>query len=442
MRGDAAMTASAPAPSALRITAPTLPGFSTASITTTSGSGGSWRPARSVDGIRTTATTPSDRSPNAGPRAPLVDANERDPRLAMPSRTARASGPASRPSQTIRLFDRCPCSHGAAKLADAVDERADLFDRARVDLGALERAFTRGLAALVSSAAAGNDIAVMMARPQIERRPQARGAGRRGRRARGHRFRRGRAGAAAQTPEDCRADTGRAPVCGRSRERSHRARGSSGIHRGGPPGRPRGARRGRRSRGRTWAGRGSRRRSGDRVELRARRRRERHRRSSGPVDPPRPDSSALRRAQATAGRAASTWVTAVPDGGEAEREQARVGEEVEDGTGALVEQPGRASRRAPERHRPGRRPWSEARGSPRRDGSSTARQRRRGPTSHDLARSGGPRPATLRLAARAERTRVRSIDDTWAESLEPRAAAGVDPARSRTPRSRRPRCGA
>ena len=39
VRGDAAMTASRPAPSALRRTAPTLPGFSTPSTTTMSGVG-------------------------------------------------------------------------------------------------------------------------------------------------------------------------------------------------------------------------------------------------------------------------------------------------------------------------------------------------------------------------------------------------------------------
>ena len=40
MRGEAAITASAPAPSALRRTAPRLPGFSTPSMTTSSGSPG------------------------------------------------------------------------------------------------------------------------------------------------------------------------------------------------------------------------------------------------------------------------------------------------------------------------------------------------------------------------------------------------------------------
>ena len=61
------MTASAPAPSALRRTAPRLPGFSTPSMTTTSASGGSAGSSRSrsVGGMRATATRPSARSPNA-----------------------------------------------------------------------------------------------------------------------------------------------------------------------------------------------------------------------------------------------------------------------------------------------------------------------------------------------------------------------------------------
>ena len=64
VRGSAAMTASAPAPSALRSTAPRLPGFSTPSTTTTSGSAGSATGRRArCPGCATTATTPSARSP-------------------------------------------------------------------------------------------------------------------------------------------------------------------------------------------------------------------------------------------------------------------------------------------------------------------------------------------------------------------------------------------
>ena len=72
VRGDAAITASAPAPSALRRTAPTLPGFSTRSRTTMRGSDGRCcsRSARAVDGIRATATSPSARSPKASLSGP------------------------------------------------------------------------------------------------------------------------------------------------------------------------------------------------------------------------------------------------------------------------------------------------------------------------------------------------------------------------------------
>ena len=65
VRGEAATTASTPAPSALRSAAPRFPGFSTASRTRTSGSAGRTRSASSNEGTRTTARTPSARSPNA-----------------------------------------------------------------------------------------------------------------------------------------------------------------------------------------------------------------------------------------------------------------------------------------------------------------------------------------------------------------------------------------
>ena len=125
VRGDAAMTASAPAPSALRITAPTLPGFSTASITTTSGSGGSSRPARSSDGIRATATTPSERSPNARISSdPLVDVDQRDrvPSRCRPGRPEHPAPPAVA-SQTYASSIADAGIDRAAKLATPVDER-------------------------------------------------------------------------------------------------------------------------------------------------------------------------------------------------------------------------------------------------------------------------------------------------------------------------------
>ena len=85
---------------------------------------------------------------------------------------------------------------------------------------------------------------------------------------------------------------------------------------------------GRRRRGRSSAGRGRCRRSGGRAAPPARRTPSRRRRSSGSAGPRDPDSSALRRAQATAGRDPSTWVTARPGRGADERHRAGVGEEV------------------------------------------------------------------------------------------------------------------
>ena len=64
--GSAAIRPLAPAPSAVRRIAPRLPGFSTPSTTTTSGTPGVKRnDSRSVEPVRTIATIPSDRSPNA-----------------------------------------------------------------------------------------------------------------------------------------------------------------------------------------------------------------------------------------------------------------------------------------------------------------------------------------------------------------------------------------
>ena len=59
------MRAETPAPSALRRTAPTLPGFSTPSSTATSGSAGSAISSSVRCGISATPSTPSARRPNA-----------------------------------------------------------------------------------------------------------------------------------------------------------------------------------------------------------------------------------------------------------------------------------------------------------------------------------------------------------------------------------------
>ena len=63
--GSAAITASTPAPSAERSSAPRFPGFSTCSMTAMSGRSGSRAAteARSVGGVSKTATMPSSRSP-------------------------------------------------------------------------------------------------------------------------------------------------------------------------------------------------------------------------------------------------------------------------------------------------------------------------------------------------------------------------------------------
>ena len=66
VRGSAAITASAPAPSAVRSTAPRLPGFSTPSTTTTSGVVRQDEIGRAPGcGRPTIATIPSERSPKA-----------------------------------------------------------------------------------------------------------------------------------------------------------------------------------------------------------------------------------------------------------------------------------------------------------------------------------------------------------------------------------------
>ena len=65
VRGSASTTASNPAASALRSTAPTLPGFSTSSKMAISGFSGSFSAASVGRGISATASTPSERLPKA-----------------------------------------------------------------------------------------------------------------------------------------------------------------------------------------------------------------------------------------------------------------------------------------------------------------------------------------------------------------------------------------
>ncbi len=111
VRGEAAMTASTPAPSAVRRTAPALPGFSTASTTITSGSSGSVRSSSRRRGARMTASRPSARSPNAIlPKAASVVVVTGMPAAARASRAARASSPARRGSWTNASTTSTPAS--------------------------------------------------------------------------------------------------------------------------------------------------------------------------------------------------------------------------------------------------------------------------------------------------------------------------------------------
>ena len=95
--GSATMTASTPAPSAERMTAPRLPGFSNASSTATSGSGGSRDPTASndVSGVLATASSPSLRSPNPiRPMSSAVTSTTAAPVAVAPANASRASVPA------------------------------------------------------------------------------------------------------------------------------------------------------------------------------------------------------------------------------------------------------------------------------------------------------------------------------------------------------------
>ena len=105
------MSASAPAPSALRSTAPTFPGFSTPSTTITSGSSGRVRSASRRLGARTTATRPSARSPKASfANAVSVVVVTGTRAAASRSSAARASSPASNGSQTNASTTSTPAS--------------------------------------------------------------------------------------------------------------------------------------------------------------------------------------------------------------------------------------------------------------------------------------------------------------------------------------------
>ena len=123
VRGEAAITASAPAPSAERRIAPRLPGFSTASTTTTMGDAGS-------------ASSPSSRSGHPNDRhEALGSLPERQPgedglvgRLHRrgpepePIERGASVGPGQQRLAHEGLDDRHPGVQGAPQLARAVDE--------------------------------------------------------------------------------------------------------------------------------------------------------------------------------------------------------------------------------------------------------------------------------------------------------------------------------
>ena len=148
VRASAAITASAPAPSAVRRIAPRLPGFSTASTTTTSGSAGRSAISASsdVDGERTIATTPSDRSPNAS--FPMTASEtEVNPVVAASRPTAsRASSDRTSSSQTNASATSTPwsrarsSSRGPSTIVRPVDSRSR---RSRSRTAALTRGFVR-----------------------------------------------------------------------------------------------------------------------------------------------------------------------------------------------------------------------------------------------------------------------------------------------------------
>ena len=119
------MTASTPAPSALRSTAPMLPGFSTASMTTISGSAGRAQVSRAPrDGARTTATSPSARSPNAtlAKAASVVVVTRHAARLERVERRPRVLAGQQRLAHE-RLDDLDARFERPAQLARPVDER-------------------------------------------------------------------------------------------------------------------------------------------------------------------------------------------------------------------------------------------------------------------------------------------------------------------------------
>ena len=119
VRGEAAMTASAPAPSALRSTAPRLPGFSTPSRTTTSGSAGRTSDSSAERGRaddRRRAPRPGRRRRAWRRRGLVRDVDRgRCPRAAGRARPARPGRPAAARRRTPRRPRRRHRAPGAAR---------------------------------------------------------------------------------------------------------------------------------------------------------------------------------------------------------------------------------------------------------------------------------------------------------------------------------------
>ena len=151
VRGSAAITASAPAPSAERRIAPRLPGFSTPSMTTTSGSSrGACRSSSPVrrrlddrdDPVRAVAERRRFRAPPARPRRVVRADRRRRSAAAM-----RVRRPAAGPAQTKAVVDlgRRPRGPGAARgrHRPASGPVASRSRRSRSRTAALTRGFAR-----------------------------------------------------------------------------------------------------------------------------------------------------------------------------------------------------------------------------------------------------------------------------------------------------------
>ena len=154
LSGSATITASTPAPSAERTSAPRLPGFSTASTTATSGSSGSVSASSDTSGWTPTASNPSERSPKAiRPMSSALTATMLPPASVAACNARRASEPAWPSSSWDTNSSRSPIPDEAARsISRAPSMSINPRARRSREVRSPRAAWTRGLWMLLRGA--------------------------------------------------------------------------------------------------------------------------------------------------------------------------------------------------------------------------------------------------------------------------------------------------